>query len=199
MSGSLQLPCAGSKGTRVEKEVIHSSPRVDTVEVKEFHLDNVQGPVCTTLRVTIPPIWYNQCTWQYQCQGTLYVGPPADRANARPPVAFSSGAICDLKELHLGSSQGSICLCNLIVHSIEIPTKTVVGQVVPANQVPLVVLPAGTLGESISNPQKGWILEALDLQGLGNGPNLSKKRPGNCCLNGNSCLPTVTWTWVELP
>ena len=30
---------------------------------------------------------------------------------------------------------------------------TVVGQVVPANQVPLVVLPTGTLGESIRNPK----------------------------------------------
>ena len=29
------------------------------------------------------PIWYSQCTWQYQHQGTLYVGPCACRANAR--------------------------------------------------------------------------------------------------------------------
>ena len=31
------------------------------------------------------PIWYSQCAWQYQCQGTLYVGPCASRPNARPP------------------------------------------------------------------------------------------------------------------
>ena len=55
MSGSLQLPHMGSNRTRVEKEVIHSSPRVDTVEVKEFCLDNIRGPVHTTQKVTIPP------------------------------------------------------------------------------------------------------------------------------------------------
>ena len=74
------------------------------------------------------------------------------------------------RELHLGSSQVPICLCNLSAHSIKIPTKTVVGQVMPANQVPLVVLPTGTSEESNSNPQKGWVLEALDLQGLGEWP-----------------------------
>ena len=70
------------------------------------------------------------------------------------------------RELHLGSSWVPIYLCNLSTHSIEIPTRTVVGQVVPANQVPLVVLLRGTSEESNSNAQKGWVLEALDLQGL---------------------------------
>ena len=41
-----------------------------------------------------------------------------------------------------------------------------VGQVAPANQVPLVVLPTRTSQESNSQPQKGCVLEALDLQGL---------------------------------
>ena len=36
----------------------------------------------------------------------------------------------------------------------------------PANQVPPVVLPKKTSEESNSNPQKGWVLEALDLQGF---------------------------------
>ena len=54
MSGSLQLPHMGSNGTGVEKKVIHSSLRGDTVEVKEFCLDNVTGPVHTTWKVTIP-------------------------------------------------------------------------------------------------------------------------------------------------
>ena len=54
MSGSLQLPHTGSNRTGVEKEVMHSSPRGDTMEVKEFCLDNVRGPVCTMQKVTIP-------------------------------------------------------------------------------------------------------------------------------------------------
>ena len=74
------------------------------------------------------------------------------------------------RELQLGSSWVPICLHNLSTHSIKIPTKTLVGQVMSANQVPLVVLPTGISGESISNPHKGWILEALDLQGLGEWP-----------------------------
>ena len=54
MSGSLQLPCTSSNATRVEKEVIHSSPRDGPVDVREFCLDDVRGPVCTTQKVTIP-------------------------------------------------------------------------------------------------------------------------------------------------
>ena len=41
MSGSLQLPHTGPNGAGVEKEVVHSSPRADTMEVKEFCLDDV--------------------------------------------------------------------------------------------------------------------------------------------------------------
>ena len=41
MPGSLQLPHTGSNRTGVEKEVIHSSPRCDTIAVKEFSLEDV--------------------------------------------------------------------------------------------------------------------------------------------------------------
>ena len=74
-------------------------------------------------------------------------------------------------KLHLGSSRIPICLHNLGTHSIKIPTKTVVGQVVPANQVAPVILLTRTSEESDSNPQKGWALEALDLQSLREWPN----------------------------
>ena len=55
MSSSLQLPHTGPNRTGVEKEVVHSSPRVDTMEVKEFCLDDVWSPVHTTWKVTTPP------------------------------------------------------------------------------------------------------------------------------------------------
>ena len=58
---------------------------------------------------------------------------------------------------------------------MEIPTKAVVGQVAPANQVPLVVLPMRTSKESNDKSQKGWVLEALDLQGLKEWPKLEQK------------------------
>ena len=102
-------------------------------------------------------------------------------------------------ELHLGSSWVPICLCNLSTHSIEIPTKTVLGQVIPANQVSPVVLPVGTLKESNSNPQKGWVFETLDLQGLGEWPKTEQGLARSCCLNGNTYSPAATWTWVGLP
>ena len=49
---------------------------------------------------------------------------------------------------------------------MEVPTKTIIGQIVPANQVPLVVHPTRTAAETKYPAQKGWVLEALDLQGL---------------------------------
>ena len=51
-----------------------------------------------------------------------------------------------------------------------------VGQVAPANQVPPVVLPMRTSEESNSKPQKGWVLEALDLQGLREWPKLEQEQ-----------------------
>ena len=57
-------------------------------------------------------------------------------------------------ELHQGSSQVPICLRNLSAHPIVIPTKVVVGKVTLANQVPLVVLPMGTLGDPAHGPWK---------------------------------------------
>ena len=41
MSGLLQLPHMGSNGTRVEKDMAPYSLRIDTMEVKEFCLDDV--------------------------------------------------------------------------------------------------------------------------------------------------------------
>ena len=97
-----------------------------------------------------------------------------------------------------GSSQVPICLCNLSTHSVEIPAQTVVGQVVPANQVPPVVLLTGTSEKSNSNPQKGWVLEALDLKGLREWPKPEEEQARELLLKGNTCLPAVTWTWVKL-
>ena len=39
-------------------------------------------------------------------------------------------------ELHPGSSRVPVYLHNLSAHAIDVPTKMVVGQIVPANQVP---------------------------------------------------------------
>ena len=65
---------------------------------------------------------------------------------------------------------------------MEIPTKTVVGQVIPGNQVPLVVHPTRTTKETTISTPKGWVLEALDLQGLKEWPNQSRNRLGELLL-----------------
>ena len=59
---------------------------------------------------------------------------------------------------------------------MEIPQKAVVGQVVPGNQVPLVVHLTRTTKESKQKPKKGWALTALDLQGLKERPGLEQKQ-----------------------
>ena len=59
-----------------------------------------------------------------------------------------------------------ICLHNLSTPTTDIPTKAVVAQVVPANQVPPVAHPTRTTEETHNKSPKGWVLEALDLQGL---------------------------------
>ena len=54
MFGLLQLAHTSSNTTGVEKEVTHSSPKGDPMEVREFCLDDVRGPVHTTQMVTTP-------------------------------------------------------------------------------------------------------------------------------------------------
>ena len=51
-----------------------------------------------------------------------------------------------------------------------------IGQVVPANQVPLVVNPTRTTEESRNKSQKGRVLETLDLQGLNEWPEPEQKQ-----------------------
>ena len=99
MSGLLQLPHTSSNETGVEKEIIHSSPRGDPMEVREFCLNDVRGPVCTTWKVTIPPIQHSKCACQFQCQRTLYVGPCTHRTDTRSPVAYCGSTDGDLQRI----------------------------------------------------------------------------------------------------
>ena len=174
MSGSLQLPHTGSNGTGVEK-VIHSSPRSDTGEVKEFFLEHVRGPACTTQKVTIPPFStisvHGNTSVRGHCMQVHMLAEPMPGPQL-PRVVVPTATY---RELHPGSLRVPICLCNLDANSIEMSIKTVVSQAMPANQVPPVVL-TGTSEESNSNPQKGWVLEALDLQGLRERPKSEQEQ-----------------------
>ena len=55
MSGSLQLPHEGAEGNKGAVKGVTPSAAPNPTAPKEFSLDDVQGCICTTWRVTIPP------------------------------------------------------------------------------------------------------------------------------------------------
>ena len=90
MPGSLQLSCASSDKNRVEVEAKPSSQEGDPMEVWRFCLDDVRGLVHTTRKVTILPFSTVSVHANSSVKGH-YVGSCAHGANARSPVAGSSG------------------------------------------------------------------------------------------------------------
>ena len=92
-----------------------------------------------------------------------------------PQLPAAVVPIATYGKLHPGSSRVPVCLHNLSACAVEIPAKTVVSQVIPANQVPLVVHPTETAKETTNKASKGWVLEAFDLQGLEEWPESEQK------------------------
>ena len=145
------------------------------MEVQKSQLDGVKGAVCTTQKVTMPPFHMvnvrANASVKWHCMKVHVLTKPA--LGPQMPAAVMPIAIYG--ELHPGSSRVPVCLHNLSTHTMQIPTKTVVGQVIPANQVPLVVHPTRTAKETVNKASKGWVLEALDLQGLKEWPESEQK------------------------
>ena len=176
MPGSLQLSHGNSDKERMGEGAKCSSQEGDPVEVWMFSLDDVKGPVHTTQKVTILPFGTvnvcastsvkGHCMWVHVLM-ELMPGPQLPAAVV-PMVTYG--------ELHPGSSRVPICLHNLNTHPMEIPAKAMVGQIVPANQVPLVVHLTRTTEETSNKTSKGWVLEALDLQGLTEWPESEEKQ-----------------------
>ena len=91
------------------------------------------------------------------------------------PAAVVPIAMC--RELHPGLSSGTnLPTQHELACAMEIPAKTVVGQVTPANQVPLVVHLTRTTVNTTTKSQKGWVLEALDLRGLQDWPESEQEQ-----------------------
>ena len=161
MSGLLQLSRSSSEKLKME----NLSGENDPVEVWKYQLDGVKGAVHTT-QVTIPPFQTisikGNAGVKGHCMKVHVLMEPA--LSRQLPAAVVP--IATYGELHPGSSRVPICLCNMSTRVMEKPAKTVVGQVIPANQVPLVVHPTRTTKETAIKTPKGWVLEALDLQGL---------------------------------
>ena len=135
-----------------------------------FCLDDDQGSVCTTWKVTIPPFGtvtiHGNTGVQGYCMQVHVLAEPA-WGPLLPASVVPTGTY---GELHPGSFEVLICLRNLSAHPIEVPAKVIVGKVTPANQVPLVVFLMEASRGSTHGPQKGWILETLNLQGLEDWP-----------------------------
>ena len=199
MLGSVQLLCSGSGQCKVTTGVTSSIHQGGTVEVWKFQLNDVKGSVCTTQKVTIPPfstvnIWANTSVKGNYMQVHILTEPalgPQLPAAVVPTATYG--------ELYPCSSRVPVCLCNLSAHAIDVPTKMVVDQIVPANQIPPVVHLTRTATETNCPAQKGmgfWRLQTSKVSK--SGPSKSRTGPGSCCSNGSICLCTATWIWAKL-
>ena len=172
MSGSLQLSHSSS-----EKLKLDNFSRVnDPVEVQKYQLDGVKGAVYTTQKVTIPPFQTVNIKANAGVKGNCIKVHVLTEPVFGPQLPAAVVSIATYGELHPGSLRVPVCLCNMSTHAMEIPAKTLVGQVIPANQIPLVVHPTRTAEETAKIAPKGWVLEALDLQGLKEWPELGQKQ-----------------------
>ena len=136
------------------------------MEVWKCQLDGVKGAVCTTQKVTIPPFQTISIKANAGVKGHCMKVHVLMEPALGPQLPAAVVPMATYGELNPGSSRVPVCLHNMSTHAMEIPAKTVVGQVIPANQVPLVVHLTRTATETVTKAPKGWVLEALDLQGL---------------------------------
>ena len=168
MSGSLQLPHTDSKGNGEAGKGVTLSPSSDPAASQEFCLDDIWGP-CIPVRGLPFPHFGPSAYMATQVWG-LHASPCACWASTRPPVANLHDTSCHIWRV----TPRSLSCANLpkepecLFH--RSPHHPTFGEVTPANQVSLVVLLTETLGGSTHCPQKGWILEELKLQGLGEWP-----------------------------
>ena len=148
----------------------------DPVEVWKYQLDGVKGAVHTTQKVTIPPFQTINIKGNAGVKGHCMKVHVLTEPALGPQLQAAVVPIVTYGELHPGSSRVPICLDNMSPRAMEIPGKTVVGQVIPANQVAPVVHPTRTTKETTIKTPKGWVLEALDLQGLKEWPESEQKQ-----------------------
>ena len=146
------------------------------MEVQKSQLDGIKGAVCTTQKVTIPPFHMVKVGANASVKGNCMKVHVLMEPALGPQLPASVVPIATYGEPHPGSSRVPVCLHILSAHAMEIPAKTMVGQVIPANHVPPVVHPTRTTKETVPKAPKGWVLEALDLQGLKEWPESEQKQ-----------------------
>ena len=151
MSGLLQLSCSSSEKLEIE----NSSRENDPVEVQKYQLDGVKGAVCTTQKVTIPPFQTINIKANAGVKGHCMRVHVLTEPVLGPQLPAAVVPIATYGELHPGSLRVPVYLHNMSTCAMEIPAKTVVGQVIPANQVPPVVHPTRTAKETTTKVPKG--------------------------------------------
>ena len=129
MSGSLQLSHSSSEKLAKQNSPGESNP----VEVWKYQLDGVKDAVCTTQKVTIPPFQTMTLKGNVGVKGHCTKVHVLMEPALGPQLPAAVVPIATYGELHPGSSRVPICLCNMSLHAMEVPAKTVVGQVIPAN------------------------------------------------------------------
>ena len=129
-----------SSGKSKMRDGANFSPqKSDSAEVQKFQLDHVKGLVCTTQKVTIPPFSTINVQANTSVRGhCMWVHVLMEPALG-PQLLAAVVPTATYRELCPGSSRVPVCLLNLSTCAVEIPTKTVIGQVAPANQILLVV------------------------------------------------------------
>ena len=175
MLGLLQLSHGNSDKIKSGEKIGSFSRESDPVEVQKSQLDDIKSTVCTTQKVTIPPFHTVNIIANASVKGHCMRVHVLMEPVLSPQLPAAVVPIATYGELHPGSSRVPVCLCNLSTCTMEIPAKTVVGQVIPANQVPLVVHPTRTAEGTTNKASKGWVLEVLDLQGLKERPASEQK------------------------
>ena len=176
MLGSLQLSHSNSDKIKSGEKIGSFSWESDPVEVQNSQLDGVKGAIHTTQKVTTPPFHTVNIKANASVKGHCMKVHVLTEPVLGPQLPAVVVPIATYGELCPGSSRVPVCLHNLSAHAMEIPAKTVVGQVIPANQLPLVVHPTRTAKETTNKASKEWVLEALDLQGLKEWPESEQKR-----------------------
>ena len=127
----------------MEEEVSHSSPESDPMEVQKFHFDDIRGPIRTTQKVTILPFSTVSAHVNIGVKGHCMQVHVLMEPMPGPQLPAAVVPTATYGELHL-----STC-------AMEIPTKAMVGQVVPTTQVPPVVQPTRTSKEMHNKSHKG--------------------------------------------
>ena len=176
MLGSLQLSHGNSDKIKSGEKIGSFSQENDPVEVWKSQLDDIKGTVYTTQKVTILPFHTVNVKANASVKGHCMRVHVLMEPMLSPQLPAAVVPIATYGKLHPGSSRVPVCLCNLSACAMEIPAKTVVGQVIPANLVPLVVHPTRTAEETTNKASKGWVLESLDLQGLKEWPESEQRQ-----------------------